>query len=181
MTLSETLITIFIATIILGALIGIYFTYTNVLKVQVAYSTLSSTSTITMDKITSSIRGASKVVDNYVIDSTNYNTDYDTIILKIPSIDGSQVIIENTFDYLVYYLDASNQTQLKSNIEPDPNSSRTSGEKHVGEFIDALVFNYNNTTFSNVNKVEVILSVQKSEGKSVQEIIVQNTIHLRNY
>lgn len=177
MSLADSLIAIFIFTLIMGILIGVYLTYNNVFKIQVAYNELNSSSTIAFDRIAKNIRGATNVVGTHTINSTEYATDSDTLILEIPSIDNNQYIIPDAYDYLVYYKSGA---LLKADLEADASSSRNSGAQTITNYLDAVIFNYNNTDYSFINKVEIILINAKTVGDDQPQIIMQSTVELRN-
>ncbi len=177
MSLADTLVAIFIFTLIMGMLIGVYLTYNDVFKIQIAYNELNSSSTIAFDRMSKNIRAAINVVEVHTINSTEYTTDYDTLILEIPSVDNNQDMIPDTFDYLVYY---KNGAFLKANLEADASSSRNSGIKTITSFVDTIIFNYNNTDYSQISKVEIILKNTKTVGKKQLQIIMQSSVELRN-
>jgi len=180
MTLADSLITIFILTLVIGTLMGVYFTYNNVIKVQIAYNELNANSTIALNKISKNVRQASSVVDATTINSTNYSTDHDTLILELPSIDSDQKIISNSYDYLVYFIDPADSTKLKSDIEPSVGSSRSSGEGLISEFVESITFNYNETDYLSINEVETVLVTTQSAGHTEQKMIIQSSVKLRN-
>lgn len=177
MSLTDSLIAIFIFVLIMGILIGVYLTYNNVFKIQVAYNELNSTSTIAFDRISKNIRAAATLVESHTINSTEYTTDSDTLILQIPSIDADQDIIFDTYDYLAYYKDGS---LLKIDLEANPSSSRNSGIQTTASFVDSIIFNYNKTDYSQVSKVEIILVNTKTVSNQQPRIIMQSTVQLRN-
>ncbi|MBU0597704.1 hypothetical protein KKF61_01755 [Patescibacteria group bacterium] len=180
MSLSEMLVTILILVIIISLLIGMYFTYIGAFKIQMAYNELNSNSIIAFDKITSRIKGAARVAEQATINSIEYTTDYDTLILELPSIDEDQNIIFGAYDYFVIYRDPADNTLLKFDIEPDTGSSRQSGARLVSEYVDEIIFNFNNIDYTAVNKIETILVTKQDAGRTEQVIIMQNTTKIRN-
>lgn len=180
MSLADSLIAIFILTLIIGVLIGVYLTYNNVIKIQIAYNELNANSTIAISKISKNVRQASRVVDATTINFTNYSTDHDTLILELPSIDSDQEIISDSYDYLVYFIDPADSTKLKSDIEPSGGSSRSSGEGLISEFVESITFNYNETDYLSINEVEIVMVTAQSAGHTEQRMTIQSSVKLRN-
>lgn len=180
MSLADTLISIFIFTLIITSVFGIFITYKNIYTIQVSYNELSANSTIAMENISSNIRGSMHVIESKNINGTDYSTDYDTLILELASIDNDQNIIADTYDYFVYFRDPSDNTLLKYDIEPNASSSRDAGIKLEAEYLKTLVFNYNSISFSSINKVETILVTEQNISDKTQNIVMQTTTDLRN-
>jgi len=183
MTISETLVTIFIFCLIGVMVVGIYLAYDNVYKVQIGYNELSTNNSMAIDKILDNIKSATRVVNGETtIDGNPYTTDNDTLVLELPSVDSvepgqPQNIISGKFDYLVYFLDGN---KLKSDLKKATGSARKEGQQSVGDFVDTLVFNFNNIDYSSVNKVEIILSASKTIKNQTLEVVSQTTAELRN-
>lgn len=180
MTLTDTLVSIFIFVIIITSMTGIFFAYKDIYTVEIVYNELTTNATILMNKITTTIRQGTAIQETKNINGTDYTTDYDTLIISLPTIDTNNNILADTYDYIVYYRDPTDNTHLKSDLEADASSKRNSGQSFEGEYIDTLNFNYNNTNYAMVDKVETILVTKKVANKSEREIIMQSTTNLRN-
>ena len=180
MSLSDALIAIFVGTLILGGLLAIFFAYSNVFDIQTTYIEINSNAAIAINKITKITRGANNIEVNKTINSTVYTTDEDTLVLALPSYDGDNDVIEDTYDYIAVFRNPSDLTQLKTDIQVDGSSSRPIGVQLVAENLDSIQFNYNNTTLANATKVEVILTESKQAGETTQSITIQNSVTLRN-
>ncbi|MDP2683979.1 MAG: hypothetical protein Q8P20_02875 [bacterium] len=180
MSLADTLISIFIFVLITGAIIGIFIMYKDTYAIQIAYNELSSNNSIALNKITKNIRQSNEVIESHTINSTLYETDYDTLVLKIPSIDGSDNIITDTFDYLAIHRNPVDSTLLRYDLEPDVASARAGGIQLLSEFVDKIIFNYNDTVFENIDKIETILVTIKLVKNIEKEIVSQTTTGLRN-
>lgn len=180
MSLADTLISIFIFTLIITSIFGIFITYKNIYTIQISYNELSANSTIAMKNISTNIRGGLQVIETKNINGTDYSTDYDTLILKLAAIDGDQNIIADTYDYFVYFRDPANSALLKYDIEPNVSSSRVAGINLEAEHVDILVFNYNDSDFASIDKVETVLVTKKIVSNKTQDIIMQTTTDIRN-
>ncbi|MDD5039798.1 MAG: hypothetical protein PHY34_01480 [Patescibacteria group bacterium] len=180
MSLAEMLTTIFILVLITVLLVTVYFMYTNVYKVQTAYNQLNTEAAITIDSVTRTIRVADQVLTSATINGTEYTTDQDTLVLGLLSIDANGDIIADTNDQIAYYRDPLDPSLLKSDVQTGAGSSRSSGIRVIGEYISTLIFNYNNTDYANVDKIETIFESRNTASNKVLSITVQNTTTLRN-
>lgn len=88
------------------------------------------------------IKQSSMVAQQYTEGSTTYTSGVNQLVLKIPSIDSSNNIIDLTFDYLIFYLD---QNYLHLKTLPYSLSSRKSGDQILSTNVDSLVFKYLNS------------------------------------
>ncbi len=180
MSLADALIAIVVGTLILGGLLAIFFAYSNVFDIQTTYIEINSNAAIAINKITKIIRGANNIEIDETINSTTYTTDEDTLVLALPSYDGTNNIIDDTYDYIAIFKNPSDQTQLQSDIQVDASSARPTGLQLIAENLDSIQFNYSNTTLTSTTKVEVILTESKAAGDTIQSITIQNSVTLRN-
>lgn len=180
MSLADALIAIAVGTLILGGLLAIYFAYSNVFEIQTTYVEINTNAAIAINKISEIIRGADNIEIDETINSTLYTTDDDTLVLALPSYDGDDTIIADTYDYIALFVNPSNPTQLQSDIQSDPSSARSEGVALIAENLDSIQFNFDNTSVTNADSVEVILIESKSAGDSIQSITIQNSVTLRN-
>jgi len=180
MSLTDTLITIFILGIIITVTFSMYMVYNNVFKIQVVQNELSANNTIALSRMTKNIRGATRILATANINSIDYTTDPDTLILELPSIDNDQAILSDKFDNFVYHLDPGDSTKLLLDVEPNVSSSRISKNNLTANYVDSINFNYNNIDFSSADKVEIILSAVKNAGGSERNLVTQSTAEIRN-
>lgn len=174
------LITLSILVILSALLVSVYFSYNNVMKVYLAKTDLQTSNSIALNKITSTIKLASNIPNTKIINSNNYTTSSNTLILELPSIDSNQDIIPNTYDYIAYHLDPVDNTKLKSSQEAAPASTRKSGDSLVGENIKSLIFNYNNDEISQASSVNITIVLEKVINNRSQKLVSQSSADLRN-
>lgn len=175
--MADTLITLSIIVILSVLIVGLYFSYNNIFKIYLVKSDLQNSNTISLYKMTSTIKSASNIVESKTINSQNYTTSINTLILELPSVDNNQNIIPNTYDYLVYFLDSTN---LKSSQEAAAGSSRESGIYLIGENINNIIFSYNKNIISQADKVEITLTAVKEIKQISQKLISHSQAKLRN-
>jgi len=180
MTLSDSLISIFVLVIISMLVVGIFVSYYRYFQIEVAHKNLNASNITALDNISTWIRGAVLVVETMDINGTIYTSDSDTLILELPSLDSQQNIIPDIFDNIVFYRDTVNSNLLKSDILLGTGSNRSPGVHLVANYLDSITFNYNDTSFPVINKVEVIISSDQTvHGKQIT-LGAQTTVKMRN-
>jgi hypothetical protein len=99
-SLIEFLIVISIFIITIGIVFQIFTSLNKEYKVLVSYLSAYLKGRETIDRISKDCRIAIRVMD----DHSGYTTTDNTLVLKVPSIDGSNNIIDvnNEFDYIIY-------------------------------------------------------------------------------
>lgn len=90
-------------------------------------------------QVRSNIKNAGSIVGSYTSGSTTYTTGTTQLILQLSSLDSSNNIIPNTFDYYVYFLDL---TRLRFKTFPDAASVRKAQDQIFSNIIDSLKFQY---------------------------------------
>lgn len=128
----------------------------------------------TLDSIDSYVRMADMLVSS----QGSYTLGTQTLILKIPAINGSSQIIPATFDYVVYNLSGTNLDRITI---PDAASSRSNVTKRVASTVSSLVFSYDNANPSLVENVTTSLTTQESyPGILTKSITISSKSKLRN-
>lgn len=135
-------------------------------------------------KVRSTIKQASSVAASYTYNSTTYTTGPTQLILKVPSIDNSNNIISDTFDYFVFLLDGK---VLRFKIFKDPASSRQLVDQVFSTNVSNLTFRYLNSANPSVEvlptsaaKVQIILTLMQKAGVVVETQIATSEASLRN-
>ena len=132
------------------------------------------------------------VKESYGISSTYppsgspvYTSSSDVIVLKILSIDSQGSILDNTFDFFVYYKD---DDKLRFKSFPDSLSTRLPADQILSNNLNSLVFQYFDSSTPPVEvvsqtatKVKITLSLkQKSTAGNYEQIISTSEASLRN-
>jgi Tfp pilus assembly protein PilW len=125
--------------------------------------------------ISRDIRGALQVVDT--VDS--YTTSSNALILQVFSLDENDMIIDGTFDFIIYRRNPDNPNFLEQIIQADAASSRRDGTKTLADNLDSLVFVYydedNQLTadYASIANINFVITSTKSSvgraGQSFQE------------
>lgn len=135
-------------------------------------------------QIRNTIKGASAVVTSYTSGSQTFVTGSSQLILKVPSLDSSNNIIADTYDYFVFYLD---QKTLHFKIFPNALSSRQIRDQIFSTNVDILNFQYLNTAIPPVevapvtaSKVRVTLTLKQRIGLNYETNTATSEANLRN-
>ncbi len=126
------------------------------------------------------IKLADQVVATKTINSKNYTTSGQTIILRLPSVDSEGKVINEKYDYAVFYLDSQNEKSCLLSLEPDPLSSRALIEKLLSDSCQSLRFIYDEENYEDVSSVMVELTLSKDVFARVQSFSLNRKINLRN-
>lgn len=142
-----------------------------------------------LSSIRGSIKQANSVADQYIIGSTTYTTGANQLVLKVASFDSSGNIIENTFDYFVFYLD-QNTLHFKVfpvKVFPDSLSSRKVVDQVFSTLVDSITFQYLNTADPPVEvvpvsatKIRISLVLKQKMTKGFETNIATTEANLRN-
>ncbi len=106
------------------------------------------------------------------------------IVLKVSSVDASNNIIENTYDYYIFFL---NKNTLHFKIYPNPLSLRKVSDRIFSTTVDSLTFNYLNyanppqeVLAADATKVRVSLILKQRAGANFVTNIASTEANLRN-
>jgi len=176
----EILVTIGIAVSIFFIMANIFITHNRLFNLQSILAEIEINNYLALNRMQKLIKLADKVMTNRIINSVNYETSSQTLVLEIPSLDNSQNIIPYTFDYASFHLDPLDSTKLILSIEANPASSRQSGDTLISSFVDKLIFSYNDSDFTKVNLISLYLSNSRTTLGTPQKIITSTYLSLRN-
>ena len=170
----ETLVSIFIVTIIVGVLGSMFLV---LLRSYVLYSTkgaLLVDAARMVDRIGNAVRPSFGIEATRDIESTSYTSDDDTVILKTESLDALGKPISGTFDYVVYTRDQVTPSLLRELIDADPASARRDENRILGDNVEDLTFLYKNGAPADSTNVYVSVTV----AKDAADVRPTFTLHL---
>ena len=160
--------------IVLGALI-FNFNKTSIYQQTLVQS--SGSANALLREIKSLALPANAVLETHTFSSATHTSTTTSLVLRIPSINGSGSVITNTYDYAAFYVAGTKAYRL---LEANALSNRTSGTKLLSSTISTLTFTYNNVSFPAVNTITVDIRTQAS---TTQEMLTDRRIEqirLRN-
>lgn len=137
-----------------------------------------------LSEVRSSVKQANAVAENYTGGGSVYVSGLSQLVLKVLSEDSSGNIIDNTFDYFVFFLD---QNLLHFKIFPDPVSSRKLADRILSNMADSVNFQYFNSanppvevTPVNAAKVRITLTLKQKNGLNFEVQTGTSEANLRN-
>ncbi len=152
-----------------------YVTFTLQTNVNIASGLLgmSEKGRLAVNYISQDIREAKAVRSSY----GSYSTGGDTLILDVPSIDGSGNIIDpdTKFDVIIYTLDSADPKKLIRVVYADGASSRTSGTETIIEDVDSLSFS---GTTSETIGIQITTSTATADAE--RQSTITTSASLRN-
>lgn len=138
-----------------------------------------------LNLIRQTIKQSNGVVSSYQSGSSpNFVTGSTQLILKIPAIDSSENIIQDVFDYFVFYQDGD-KLRLKS--YPDPGSSRVAQDQILALNVQSILFQYFNNAQppqevapASSIKIRLTLSLKQKSGGQFEQNISTSEATLSN-
>ncbi len=186
-TITELVVAISITAIILSLVTGIYVIATRSFRAESAKNKLRVDSRTVVDRMADDIRIAT-IITNTIVDtqtSEQYYSGSGTLILKVLAIDGSNNILYDRYDYIIYKFDTTNNQIIKITI-PDPSgdSVRAYETKILlpGELDISSSFTYSpeNPPSSNITTVTVNLILNQIANNQTYSYSTTQIVKLRN-
>lgn len=177
-TLLETIIVVALFVFMMGALAGLYLSFSTSTIVQKATADTAGRAGRALELLHRDVGGAQGVLASHTFTSgTTYFSGTGELILELPSIDVAGSVVVGSFDYVAYYLDGAN---LYRRIDSDAASSRTSGVTLLTNAIDTLVFTYDNADFIQVTRVDTTVVSVTVTPRATARSELRDTSYLRN-
>ncbi len=181
LSLTNLLVTIAILGILSAILFESYLAYNQLLTNQLTRGDLEIQTTVALKKMAEQIRNGTQIIGSRTINSVSYTTDKETIIVELPAIDANKEVILTKFDYLVYYLNPSDKTFLRSSLQPDATSSRQGfSDQFMLRDISILRISYDTQDPSQASRVSIFLKTEKIVKNTPQTATLQTDLTLRN-
>lgn len=138
-----------------------------------------------LGKIRQSVKESSSVALSYPSGpSPTYTSGATQLVLKVPSVNSAGDIIADTFDYFVFFQDA---TFLRLKTFPDSQSSRKSQDQIFSTKVESLLFKYLDSqnppqeVIPNLAvKIRVTLTLKQKAGATFEQNIATSEANLRN-
>lgn len=120
---------------------------------------------------------ANQIIVSHDFSGTVRSTDQHTLVLELPSVDGSGNIVSGKHDYAAFYKTGNNLYKV---MEANEESSRVSSLKQLSDSISTLTFTLNNPNLAQASKIDMDIQLQASSGgQSISYHLLQE-IYLRN-
>jgi len=179
-TLLEALVSVSLVTIISLVLMGLFIGHVRISRLVSANADLLNQRTQLEQDFDRFIHLATRVVDSAIVNGTSYTSGLDTLVLEIPSIDGSGFVIADQFDQLAYYLDPADPSSLKVTFQPGGASSRLNVTKSLGNSVDSVQYFYDSPSPVNASLINVKVNLQQPIFGKKRIIYLNTLMHLRN-
>lgn len=184
-TLFEVLITLTVSAIIGGLLLVVIVNTGGIFYKESSSLEQGLNINDALGKITQSIKEASAVEVSYPSGSPIYTSSATQLVLKVPSLDSSNNLISNTFDYFVFHL---NGTNLHFKIFPDLSlSSRKPQDQIFSTNVNTLLFQYYNSQTppqevspSSAVTIKTSLVLRQKSGSGFEQNTATTEANLRN-
>ncbi len=181
-TLPEVIIASVVAVLVGGLLLGILVQGSGVFYNQSQKVSQGLSINDTLSKIRGFLKEAQSVASGYPVISPDYTSSSSTVVLKIPSIDSSDNVLINTFDFVVFSKDSD---KLIFKLFPDSLSSRKSQDQILSLNVDSVNFAYFDSLGIAVSptsavKVKITLRLKQKTGREEETNVATSEANLRN-
>lgn len=184
LTLVEALITLAIGTVVGGMLLVIMVNTGGLFYKESSRLQQGLNINDALSRINESVKESAGVETGYPSPSPTYTSSATSLVLKIPSQNQQGLIIQNTFDHFVFFLDG---TKLRFKIFPDSQSSRKSADQIFSTSVNSLFFQYydgqtppQETVPTSAAKVRVTLQLKQKAGAAFEINTATTEAKLRN-
>lgn len=161
-------------------LADVFMTHGRFYNIESTQADLQLRSVQTINIMGKMIKLADQVMANRMINSKDYTTSAETLILELPAVTSDGKVIEGSYDYAVFYVDPSDNQKIMLSLEPNPLSHRVLLTKLLTESGDHLKFTYDNKDYEQVRSVLVELSLAESVLNDNQSVSLNRKINLGN-
>ncbi len=175
LTLVELLISTSIAVVVGGLLLTILANSSGLFYKESSKVSIGLNTNDALAKVRSSIKESSGVEDT---------SGSNTLVLKVPSLDKSNNIIANAFDYFIFFRD---ENKLRFKIFPNEASFRKIQDQIFSTDVNRLTFNYLNSSNppaevapKDATKVRISLTLKQKSGTDYETSTAVSEANLRN-
>ncbi len=177
-TLIESVITIGISVVALIALVNMFFVFNSIYGYQQAFIATAGSAGRALSALEASVLPAETVVASHSFSGTIYTSTTTTLVLSLPSVDGTGTIVSGAKDYVAFY---ASSTELFRLVLADARSTRQSGSTRLSATLDALSFTYDNADFTKVTNVIADVQTRAQYKQQTARAHVREQMYLRNF
>lgn len=182
-TLLEVTIATFISSLVAGLLILIMVNNTTLQYLQSAKIAQGVSINEVLFKTKLALKEANAVSIGYPLVAPNYLSSSTTLILQLPTIDASNEIVGNSYDYMIFLLEGD---KLKQKTFPNLLSKRKVTDAILAKNVASIKFDYLDSSGQVVSaggasKVVVTVQTREKAGKDDVISIATGGAYLRNY
>jgi hypothetical protein len=178
-TLIESLIVVAISVSVMITIALLIYSFNKTSGYGQMFAQSSGSASAILREVESLAFPADAVLATHTFAGATYTSTSTSLVLEIPSINGSGNVIANIYDYAVFYVVGT--TTAYRLLEAHPFSHRTSGTKQLSSTVNALTFSYNDADFTKVSTVTVDIQTQALVREDIVSDHRREQIRLRNY
>ncbi len=157
-SLLESIVTIGIAVFVFLIIALVFIAHNKLFNLQSILADSEINNYLALNHLGKLIKSSNRVLASQTINSINYSSSANVLVLELPSVDSSQNIIPNSFDYAAIHQSSTDQTKLIVSLQANSPSSRASGNILISSGVQKIIFSYNNSDFTKVNLVSIYLT-----------------------
>jgi type II secretory pathway component PulJ len=176
-TIIEVVIVIGLSTILLIGLMQLYEWHQRSFLFEEAKVLTTTDVRKTMQSMSEYIAQASSIQASRAFGTTTYTTGSQVIVLQVPSINASDTVIANTYDYIAFHLTNGEVYQI---IEPASGSTRQVVNRRLADNVQTFTLTYDNATPASASAVTIDIVATISTRAGEASTSLSDTIFLRN-
>ncbi len=176
-TLTETLIAVALAIAFLVVIVEFFLGYSKVFRYIEANFLVSNSASTIADDVAEMVRQSDKILTSRAFSGTTYTTGTSTIVLEIPTVNGSGSIVAGTYDYMVFYRNGAKFYWIS---DANGSSVRQDFTKQMTDAISSITFTYDAGDVTTATKVDIDVQTTKSVKSQNLNQHVHSQAYLRN-
>lgn len=186
LSLIEVLIVMTVAAVAGGLLINLMVSSNRLFFDQSAHINQGLSINQTELELTSLIKSSAGVADQYPVSgASQYTSDSDTLIIKLPAISSSGDVIESVYDYAVVEADSDKPAILRMQVFTDDQSFRNPENKVLSTNLNSITFAFfntsnNPTTPTQAKRVSFVIKLSTKSSFSNKEASGSGTVNIKN-
>ena len=178
-TLIELILVIFVSSILLIGLLGLYSWHSRVYSYQQAVIGVTEQSRLGGNSLKTYASKAELVLASATVDGVDFVSTTTSVILLLPVTDSGGEVISGANDLALFYLSGKD---FFFKLKPHASSSRLSLLKLLSDSVNTLTLGYDNADFNFVESINIDMeALKQSQDGTIVKSRLQENIKLRNY
>lgn len=179
-SLMETMVVVGIMSIVMVVVSQVFVVNGRLMATTIARADDENSAVLAVRRIGDNARGAVSVEAAATVNATAYDSDEDSLVLRLPSLDTDDSVIPATYDLVAFYRHPTLTDEIWTDTEPGAGSVRPAGPKKLSGHNITLRFLYDDPDPAEAERVNVYLV----NGQTVRDTDLRTrsgtTIFLRN-
>lgn len=179
-SLIELMVAMAVMSVMLLIVSQIFIADYNLVQGQVAHTDTVVGTMLATRAISTMARGAVGVMATQTINGTSYTSSTSTLVLKLPAINATGDVINNTYDYVAFARDGSSPTKIFADVQAASGSARISLRRLITAYNSQLAFRYNAADITKATRVQIYLVNSEAYRNSTLTDSAWTALYLRN-